>query len=447
MAKITYTLGSAEALEQLYPPAKFANKDLKFKNYEDVIAHYTRQSLAADGFRRCRVRVRRRDGRYDLSISADASERRLKSFAGRHQQLFGPDAAQKAITGMQLMKELGVWNPMAGYHVNESPSDGRCKWHIFPPLGLNVLSQKGMLLMHYPPWQTLQQATFLHVMTMNRWNTILGAVGVPDDELSYYRTILDVNPIAAPGSGQSEYPNDYFPIMMASAFFDGPRDRAYIKSMMELYLNPPGRRSRKYTVPLLVCGSPLYDPQAPGWFRVAYKDQLPTKDNKKRGIVEVNVLQAGEFRVHPESKKLTPYMVANHMIAAGVTGKCTRDARKIPDIRRYEAEDLVAATFLRLYDRHPDITPTEAKQEACLRWFGNKCGVGAPNPPAEADRRVICALAQMDLFFCPTPMPHPKYSYAKALRRCRDAHNADNPCAPPIGPSDESGDCGCTQDD
>jgi hypothetical protein len=368
-----------------------------------------------------------------IRIEAGCDQTSLDHFATRHIELFGPGAGLKAVRGEELLRELGVWNPMSGYPVNESSSDGDSKWHLYPPLGLNVIGQHGMLLMHYPPWQVLIEATFGNSMTWARWKRVLETSGTPPEALDRFQTILDVNPIAAPGSGESEYPNDYFPIMMASGFFDGGPDRDYIRSMLELYLNPPGREDAGYTLPLLVCGSPLYDPQAPGWFRVAYKDQItPDPDT---GILPIDVLQTGTIRIHPDSELETPYMVANHMIAAGVTGRCTDDPSAIPDIRMYEAQDLVAATWIRLMSDHPDMHPADAKAAACRRWFGNDSGTGPPAPPDPEDQLVICALAQMDLFFEPEPMPHPKYTYDEAIARCRDAHDAGNPCCASIEPS------------
>jgi hypothetical protein len=204
--------------------------------------------------------------------------------------------------------------------------------------------------------------------------------------------------------------------------------------MLEIYVAPPGGGGKKYTLPLLICGSPLYDPQAPGWFRVTYKDHLPKDVN---GTPEINVLQAGSFKIRADSKRETPYMGANHMIAAGVTGKCTNNPAAIPDIRQYEAQDLVAASFLYEYSRDPDLDPAEAKRRACQRWFGNDTGTGAPNPPKPEDKQVICALAQMDLFFEPKPLPHPKFTWEQAMARCASAaSDGFNPCCPPIGPED-----------
>ena len=429
MATFSYPLDEISILTKLFPPAKSVNPDVGLTDLPSVIAHYSKNSLLADAFTDVTAQVEEKGGAYVVTVTSSEALEELQKFAYWHQKIFGPEAGGKAIVGMEMMKDLGVWNPMSGFPVNDNPDDGRCKWHLFPPLGLNVMGQRGLLLMHYPPWQVLQQATFLDVMTMARWNTVLKASGVPEDEVSFYRTFIDVNPIAAPGEGQSEYPNDYFPIMMSSAFFDGPGDRNYIRTMLNLYLNGPQATGSQFTLPLLICGSPLYDPQAPGWFRVAYKNDLPVDKN---GTPTVDVLQAGKVKFSPDSARETPYLIANHMIAAGVTGRCTDDPAEIPDIRKYEAQDLVAALFLYEYSKNPDLDPQKAKRRACQRWFGNDDGSGAPNPSKEEDRQIICALAQMDLFFVPGPPPHPRYTFQEAMKRCASADN--KPCCPPIGP-------------
>jgi hypothetical protein len=148
----------------------------------------------------------------------------------------------------------------------------------------------------------------------------------------------------------------------------------------------------------------------------------------ENGTPRVDLLQAGTVRLNPKSAKVTPYMVANHMIAAGVTGRCTNDPSKIPDIRKYEAQDLVAATFLSLYHDRPDIGPAEAKRIACQRWFGADNGDGAPNPPSAEDRLTICALAQMDLCFDVKKLL-PMYTFDEATKRCKRAGGGDfSPC-------------------
>jgi hypothetical protein len=211
----------------------------------------------------------------------------------------------------------------------------------------------------------------------------IGISSANTDENRHDASALDVNPIAAPGSGESEYENDYFPINLTSLFFDNDREElTYVRSMLDLMLNPPANRDNPYTLPLLVCGSPLYDPQAPGWFRTRYKKDLPTSNNK---VPMAEVLQVGYVKISSTSQKCTPYMIANHMIAAGVKGACTDDPSKIPNIQKFEAQDLVAASFLAQFadalKRGVTIDPNEAKTIACQRWFGAPNGDGASNPP------------------------------------------------------------------
>lgn len=434
MSSYKYTLGHHKRIKQLYPQPKYAAESLNFKDYSDVIRHYTSNSIKADGIEEpVDVVVTLEEKEFHIELKGNVHKNILSAFGKRHAKIFSKDYAQKAIRGKKLLKKLGVWNPMKNYKVNANPSDGNSKWHLFPPLGLNVMGQKGLLLMHYPPWAVLQLGTFENAMTMKRWGHVLTAAGIPEKDVGLYKTFIDINPIAAPGSGESEYPNDYFPIMMASGFFDGPPERDYIRSMLELYLSPPNLpKDSKYTLPLLICGSPLYDPQAPGWFRTTYTEVLPKNEH---GVPQVNVLQAGKFRVRPDSPKETPYLICNHMIAAGVTGKCTADASKIPNISQYEAQDLVAATFLKLYAENPSIEPCVAKAEACKKWYGNEFGTGAPAPKEEIDKRTICALAQMDMFFDPTPSPHPRYTFEEACERCENATDKDNPCSADIKPT------------
>lgn len=439
MASIAYILGKTAALDEIFPPYCYATdvKDPPLKDQCDVIRHYTKNSLTADGFSGAQVSVEVSDDTYRVRVSYDGpeAEDRLRAFADRHAIVLGESGAQKAIPGKRLMEEMGVWNPMSGYHANGNPKDGQCKWHLYPPLGFNVVGQRGILLMHYPPWQIVQQGTGLKVMTIRRWLTVLKAVGVPPNEIPFYQTFVNVNPIAAPGSGQSEYPNDYFPVMMASAFFSGPPERDYVRSMLELYVAPPGAGGRKYTLPLLVCGSDLYDPQTPGWFRVTYKDQL-FRDGKvdKNCTPTTNMLQAGSVKIRPNSERETPYLISNHMIAAGVSGVCNDDRSKTPNIEKYEAQDLVAASFLHEYAKNPDLDPSQAKKLACQRWFGDDDGSGEPKPPAPEDQQIICALAQMDLFFVKTPSPHPTFTFEQAMERCKHANNGSKPCCKPIYP-------------
>lgn len=423
--------GTRRYQEQIYPSPSALNPATKLNTYEEVIAHFTASSLAEDGIeiQQGSLAVARSagDGGYTVSFEplqpfvAEASQ-----FAAMHVATLDAAHAGLALKGAEACKRTPAWNPMAGYPVNSH--DGPSEWLPFLPLGMPIANHRAVTLLHYPPIAAYRAADYLNNMTLRRWKQLLTCIGI--DEPRRYCAIIDVNPIAAPGSGESEYPNDYFPINLTSMFFDNDREGlTYLRSMLELMLNPPANAGNPYTLPLLVCGSPLYDPQTPGWFRARYKDQLP-KD--KNGTPQADVLQVGFIRLNPDSPKQTPYMVANHMIAAGVTGQCTNDQSKIPNIQKYEAQDLVAATFLSQYapagQQWREIAPAEAKRVACQRWFGADDGSGAPNPPDPKDRLTICALAQMDLCFDAKKIA-PMYTYQEATARCQQKGGTDfSPC-------------------
>lgn len=417
---ISYPLpGTRRYQERIFPDPSLLKPEIGLRSYEDVIAHFTKSSLAEDGIEIVQgsLTVNRGSGRSGYIVSFDPLPQcaaQGQQFAAMHVATLDANHAGLALAGADACRRTRAWNPMAGYPVNSS--DGPSEWLPCLPLGMPIVNHRAVILMHYPPIIAYRTADYLNNNTLHRWAQVLKCAGV--DQPTRYHAIMDVIPIAAPGSGESEYPNDYFPINLTSLFFDNQEQGLeYLPSMLDLMLNPPSNDANPHTLPLLVCGSPLYDPQAPGWFRTRFKDQPLPKDHN--GTPTVGVLQTGLIKIYPESRKQTPYMIANHMIAAGVTGRCTGDATNVPNIQKYEAQDLVAATFLGLYAKDTGITPADALREACARWFGAPDGNGAPNPPNDEDRLVICALAQMDLCFDPVRRA-PKYSYEEATARCRE---------------------------
>lgn len=415
--------GDAAYQSRLYPSASVISPNppknsmlpdnRPFKTTADVIEHYTLSSLRCDGIQITAntFQVIETQGRYGIRFEVDSKyEDDANLFAQTHVKFLDEEHAGQALKGVDLLKSLtNAWNPMEGYPVNTSEGDTPCKWSPFLPLGMAMINHRAVILLHYPPYIAMAGADYLHNKTLERWQRLLACNDISTDDHWLYDTFLDVNPIAAPGSGQSEYPNDFFPILMASAFFDADPDKPggnYIRPMLDLLLNPPRTKGNSCTLPLLIGGSPSYDPQAAAWFRVRYKDKLPqaTHVGKRAvwncppgpGIPKVDVLDAGEVSLFSTSAKTTPYMIINHLIAAAVTGCCTDDATKIPDHRQYAAQDLVAAAFLKEFMINPEISAAEAKKKACLRWFGNDEGVGAPLPTTADDRITLCAMVQSD---------------------------------------------------
>lgn len=418
---IAYALpGDRAYQERLYPDPKLLDPQVGLKTYVDVIRHFTGSSLMQDGIpiKDGSLNVVMGGSGYTVSFEPDpAHVPAATQFAAMHQMMLDENHFGLALKGADACRKTPAWNPMAGYPVGYKSGDSI--WTPCLPLGMPMVNHRAVTLLHYPPLVALKEADYLHNNTLIRWKRLLDRIGVPDVNL--YHAILDVNPIAAPGSGESEYPNDFFPINLTSLFFDNEADGIdYVRSMLELALNPPANASSPQTLPLLVCGSPLYDPQAPGWFRTRYKDQLPKDPDT--GSPTVNVLQAGRILIRPDSAKPTPYMIANHMIAASVTGRWTNAPGQIPDIRVYEAQDLVAATFLKLCAdscaEGQAFDPQEVRKIACRQWLGVE-DPNEPFNPSDDARLAISTLALMDLWTDKFKGYPPILTYDQAEAFCR----------------------------
>jgi hypothetical protein len=431
------------------PPVRLfpLDKQTAWTSLNDVIQHYTLSSLACEGVTKpVSIEVVGNDqGGVPFSVIVEVQDDDYMAtlgFAANHVLFL--QAGFKALNGVQAMRETAAWNPLSGYQVNSS--DGLCQWSLCLPLGMAVKSQAAVTLMHYPPSIAMEHADYLYNNTLSRWQNLLTCCGITGN-MGRFTTIVDVNPVSAPGSGQSEYDNDYFPIMMSSLFFDNAKTNAdYIRLMLYTLLNFEGELTTA-TLPLLVCGSPTYDPQAPGWFRVAFKDQMPqVRPSPDRfpdlpGIPTADVMQAGWVKLAPGWVQ-TPYMVANHMIAAGVMGRNTgtdwSNAAKLPDIRQYEAQDLTAAEFLRQMSAGLTTDPVAARLAAWKRWYGNTTGTGVPCPPDDGDKESFCAMALVDLYFNDKTV-QPYYTLAEALTIVKVAVQnygvlAYNPCNTTIYP-------------
>jgi len=97
--------GDAQKIEQLFPPAEYADPSLNFYDYSDVIKHYTGNSLRADGVTGItHIEVTNTDGKYYISLTSSGSKIELETFGRRHAKVFSKNYAQKAIKGMELLK-------------------------------------------------------------------------------------------------------------------------------------------------------------------------------------------------------------------------------------------------------------------------------------------------------------------------------------------------------
>lgn len=220
-------------------PSYYTSKNYFPQTLEQSIRQFTATSLQRDGIAAQVDDVVVTNGKALVTLSSSDSAA-LKQAAGYVKMLPAfMDSAHAGLgwTGAQKCKgATGCWDP----------SPGVSPWAFYLPLGLPLVNQKAVMLLNYPPSDALCSADYLSNFTMARWTQVLSRVGIVDPLL--YETIVDVHPIAAPGSGQSTY------IANTTQYFSSATPPNYDQALLDLLVYPAGRTGAT-TVPLQVAGS------------------------------------------------------------------------------------------------------------------------------------------------------------------------------------------------
>lgn len=357
---ITYTLGSQPEIDKLYPVIQTAS-----------VSAYDRSMAVASSIQLYLQNSLRRDQITDacsLKVTPQGAKGYQVSFYSSHPNAPAYGATQsawlqraalglKGVKACQGSKDSACWEPKGANLTCAGP------WQFYLPLGLPMLSQKMVMLLHYPPYSAMQQSDYLNNATLNRWQRLLTTVGVAPAEWTLYTTTVDIFPIAAPGSGET----GCFPTANAVRYF-GAKGSAYIPTMLDTLVNPAaGDLPSKSTRPVIVFGS-----EAIGYWNAAYP-QTPTA-----------VLKAGSVSLSPATpQKMTAFMGANHPIAA-VYQSCSSK----PGITTMAAQDLATACFAKAMGDTLD-ADSVAVAAACQSAYNN--------PKPESDQAAqLCTTAVID---------------------------------------------------
>jgi hypothetical protein len=351
------------------------------------IVRFTEASLARDGISNVTVAV-------DLSstppmiilnssdpqslLRAQGYATTLPSFLDASHAGLGYQGAQKCLN----QADPKCWDP--GYKPGNAP------WAFYLPLGLPMVNQKAVMLLNYPPSDALCGADYLNNFTMARWNQVLARVGIVDTLL--YQTIVDVHPIAAPGSGQSTY------IRNTSAYFVDGSGSNYDVNMLNLLLTT---KAPSVTAPLQVAGSDALT----AWGTIT-------------GLGTVKPGQVGVYT--PKVGPSVPWVATNHpdvttyqmcpgdttktssASASTTTAKSKELARTASssssggysdyDLVADELLDLQSACVLQKIAADPTLNPADA-QAACKQvWCTD-----ASNPSCNV--KAVCIQARLDYDF------------------------------------------------
>lgn len=374
---VTYTLGSLDDLQRIYPDPSWLPEQYKQYYTSDIystIELYTTISLNNDGIKDAKVTVQIAKNSKDVNVSISASDPSVKDYKYMHPRFI--QNYKQALKGVNFCKSLGTscWNN-AGIQKNEP-------WAFFPQFGLPLVNQKSILLLNYPPYTALTKKSYLKTFTINRWSRVARAVGNPNPTL--FETIVDTRPIAASGSGVSDSlpdPEKYFNDKT------GTHGGYYINPQLSLMLDPPGNTSKTHTLPLVVLGGPA---------REFWSNMVGIKDT---------LLATGTFQV-PGSKKITPYILGNH---PDVT---TYQTCKSPqELIHDEQIDLQVLSWQLEMSKDPSQDPSEVLNTVHKKWVTDL---------STEDKTKICVEAKQDIYSNPSTT----LKEAKEFCYC----NYDNPC-------------------
>ncbi len=185
--QVSIPLGDTQLLTTLF---SYPNSD-NGESLEQTIEHYLNQRIERDLIVDGSVDVTVTGDNYTAVISGDSAS--VDNYKGQITTfLDNGTLAAKAVTEL---KAAGKWNDS--------------EWRMFLPLGLSIVNQRSVQLLHFPPDYSLPEQDYLNSKTSKRWEELLELNSVAATDVTLYESILDVAPIAAPASAGSSLSDTY----------------------------------------------------------------------------------------------------------------------------------------------------------------------------------------------------------------------------------------------
>ncbi len=225
----TIPMGDKERLTTLYSYPNNTSQE----TLTQTITHYLQQRIERDGIPNGSVSVTIKGGQYIATITGESES--VKAYPQQLENFL--TSGSKAATAVADLKQAGLWNSK--------------EWRFFLPLGLALVNQRSVQLLHFPPDYSLTEQDYLNSKTSQRWELLLKLNGVSPTDVDLYETILDIAPIAAPASAGSTLSDTY-------TYFE-----PYILSMLPLLLTI--EEGSPQALPIVAYGSPVRD-----WVKTQY---------------------------------------------------------------------------------------------------------------------------------------------------------------------------------
>jgi len=169
---------------------------------------------------------------------------------------------------------------------------------FLPPFGLSMLNARGVLLLHYPPDETITYLDYLHSHTTKRWEALLIANGHPGADNPLLESIVDVCPVAANGGTVGGNLVDELCSHVSSNL------TTYVSDLLLMLLRCKQAGKASVTQPMVALGSP-----AQTWLMNNFKSQIREQAGRVKNLKPHTVLQ---LKLHPDQDLVTPVITMPH---------------------------------------------------------------------------------------------------------------------------------------
>ncbi len=306
--EVQFNLGNTTTLTALYSYPNSTNG----MTLRDTLEHYLNQRIERDGIPLGSAVVDISGGVYEAIIRGDTAD--IFEYETDFASFYS--AGNLAVTAVDDLINNSLWNS--------------AEWSFFLPLGLSLINQRSVQLLHFPPDYSLTEQDYLNSSTSQRWETLLKLNNVPESELTLYESILDIAPIAAPASEGSSLDPTY-------TYFE-----PYVVAMLSLLLQADEAITQ--ALPMVAHGGPVRT-----WLSGYYNLQ---------GF-GVNVVDSIEIT----TGVFTPVIGANHpsyiWYAKDVSYQLALDVME---------EDLISACWQESMGNTPTQSATTAMQTCTSYW-------------------------------------------------------------------------------
>ncbi|HYH38556.1 MAG TPA: hypothetical protein VD860_10090 [Azospirillum sp.] len=291
---------------------------------EDTVRHYLEQSLKRDGYADSTVTVRRTATGYQATFTGSAQKTYPKAVAAFL------NAGDKA---------LATARSIAASKTPEGASQWPYSWRFFLPVGLAMVNNPTVELLHFPPDYSLtDKQDYLNSATTDRWAMLLAQNGIPADKSPAYQAIIDINPIAAPASDGKK--------------LEGVEGKftSYITDMLGQWTSNPA--TPYYGKPMVAFGGPVR-----AWLKAQYG-------------LELQVDQVGLLSL---PSGVVPVIAANHpsQIFYTAWNDTTPKTENFEKGMQVMTQDLIAACWQARMGQAPASDPQKTAADCTQQWVTN----------------------------------------------------------------------------